>query len=199
MTASTLPLSPSRPLSTLAIAGRAGHAFTPHAMMQGFVCHARGVELAAAGPARVHARVRSKRVHDVLLRADHGRLTIACTCPARSLGLDFCKHAWAALLEVDRQDALGELRSSFGPLAVDVAVPAVESVVEETKSPPPSDEKKKESKAAKVKQRSARATDREPPATRRARDERPASRRSARATAAPRAARGKRPRPQRRS
>lgn len=110
----------------LAIAGRAGHAFTPHAMMQGFVCHARGVELTASGAARVHARVRSKRVHDVLLRAERGRLSIACTCPARTYGLDFCKHAWAALLEIDRQDALGDLRTTRGPLVVEVAPVAPE-------------------------------------------------------------------------
>jgi hypothetical protein len=109
------------PLSTLAIAGRAGHAFTPQAMMQGYLCHSRGVELAAAGPSRVHARVRSKRVHDVLLRAEHGRLSIGCTCPARSLGLDFCKHAWAALLEVDRQDMLSDLRTTRGPLVVEAS------------------------------------------------------------------------------
>jgi len=58
-------------------------------------------------------------VHDVHLRAEQGRLLIACSCPALSLGIDLCKHAWAALLEVDRQDALSDLRSSRGPLVVE--------------------------------------------------------------------------------
>jgi hypothetical protein len=112
----------------LSIAGRAGHAFIAPAMMEGFVCHARGVELVSCGATRVHARVRSKRTHDVLLKAEQGRLSIACTCPARTYGLDFCKHAWAALLEVDRQEGLSDLRRTRGPLAVDAAPPAPSGV-----------------------------------------------------------------------
>lgn len=127
MLAPSSSLSSSTPLSILSIAGRAGHAFTPPAMMQGFACHARGVELVSCGAARVHARVRSKRVHDVLLRVEQGRLSIACTCPARTYGLDFCKHSWAALLEVDRRDGLSDLRRTRGPLAVHAAPPAPEA------------------------------------------------------------------------
>ena len=136
MVASTISLTPvPAPLSTLSIAGRAGHAFTPHAMMEGFACHARGVELPAAGPARVHARVRSKRVHDVHLHAEKGRLLVSCTCPARSFGLDVCKHVWAALLEVDRHDALGDLRTARGLLVVEASPlpPAGPPDVEEAK------------------------------------------------------------------
>lgn len=124
MVASSISLPPTpSPTSALSVAGRAGHAFTPQAMLQGFVCHARGVELPAAGPARVHARVRSKRTHDVHLRAEQGRLVVACSCPARSFGLDVCKHVWAALLEVDRHDALGDLRKARGPIVVVPAPP----------------------------------------------------------------------------
>ena len=75
-----------------------------------------------SAPGRVHARVRSKRIHDVLLRAEGGRLVVACTCPARSFGLDVCKHAWAALLEVDRLDGLSERRKTRGPLVVVAAL-----------------------------------------------------------------------------
>jgi hypothetical protein len=125
------------PLSLLSIAGRAGHAFTAPAMMQGFVCHARGVELVSNSHARVHARVRSKRTHDVLLRAEDGRLSIGCTCVARTYGLDFCKHAWAALLEVDRQDGLGDLRRTRGPLRVDVAPPAPDASPAKSAEPSP--------------------------------------------------------------
>jgi hypothetical protein len=124
MVASSISLQPTpSPTSALSIAGRAGHAFTPQAMLQGFVCQTRGVELVASGPSRVHARVRSKRVHDVHLRAEHGKLLVACSCPARSFGIDVCKHAWAALLEVDRQDALADLRKSRGPLIVEPSPP----------------------------------------------------------------------------
>lgn len=114
-----LATSPS-PLS-ISVAGRAGHAFEPHAMLQGFACHARGVELTYSTSTHVRARVRSKRMHDVELRSDHGRLVIACSCPARSLGLEVCKHAWAALLEVDRQGGLDDLRWTRGALVVDAA------------------------------------------------------------------------------
>jgi hypothetical protein len=92
-------------------------------MMQGFACHARGVELPTSAPSRVHARVRSKRVHDVHLRAERGKLVVACSCPARSFGLDVCKHVWAALLEVDRHDGLADLRGSRGPLVVEPVPP----------------------------------------------------------------------------
>ena len=113
----------SRPCSVAhsSLAGRAGHAFTPQAMLQGFACHARGVELTLS-TSRAHARIRSKRTHDVHLRADRGRLLVACSCPARSLGLEVCKHTWAALLEVDRQQGLTDLRRSRGLLSVE-AVP----------------------------------------------------------------------------
>jgi hypothetical protein len=111
------------PLSTasISIAGRAGHAFPPAIMMQGFACHARGVELSDVSPLRVRARVRSKRLNDVELRVDGDRLVIACTCPARSLGLDVCEHAWAALLEIDRRGGLEELRERRGILHVQAA------------------------------------------------------------------------------
>ncbi|MBX3199716.1 MAG: SWIM zinc finger family protein [Labilithrix sp.] len=137
MPASSSPSPLPSPPSTPSIAGRAGHAFAPHAMVQGFACHARGVELVASGTTRVHARVRSKRTHDVHLRAEGGRLLVACTCPARSFGLDVCKHAWAALLEVDRQETLTALRGARGPLAVEAAphLPAAAATTRE--APPP--------------------------------------------------------------
>lgn len=105
----------------LSIAGRAGHKFTPPTMVQGFVCHARGVEIQQSSRTRVVARVRSKRVYDVDLRAVDGRLVVGCKCPARSFGLDVCKHAWAALLEVDRKGGLEALREEVGTLTVEAA------------------------------------------------------------------------------
>ncbi len=185
MLASTSPVSTAPP-STQAIAGRAGHAFTPQAMMQGFACHARGVELAASAPARVHARVRSKRVHDVHLRAEDGRLIIACTCPARSLGLDFCEHAWAALLEVDRANALSDLRATRGALVVVAAPPAPEPNAPHEAATTKEAATKKRAKAPRV------AEPKEEPAKKRG--VRRTSPQSPRATAAPQAPRGSRPR-----
>lgn len=106
---------------TGSIAGRAGHRFEVHTMLQGFACHARGVEIVETGPAHVRARVRSKRTHEVELRADGGRLLVGCSCPARSMGIAACKHAWAALLEVDRQGGLEDLRGMRGVLPVEPA------------------------------------------------------------------------------
>jgi uncharacterized Zn finger protein len=100
------------------IAGRAGHGFEVHTMLRGFACHARGVEILETGPAHVRARVRSKRTYEVDLRAEGGRLLIGCTCPARSMEVAACKHAWAALLEVDRQGGLEDLRGVRGVLPV---------------------------------------------------------------------------------
>jgi hypothetical protein len=181
--------SPSPPVSTLAIAARAGHAFTPQAMLKGFACHAHGVDLAATSPARVHARVRSKRLHDVLLRAVDGRLTIACTCPARSLGVELCEHAWAALLEVDRTDgALADLRVTRGPLVVEAA-PVVTAPPRGDRAadapadrPAPEKARARGSKEAGPKAEAAAVT----------RDARRTSPRSPRATAAPPAKRGTR-------
>jgi hypothetical protein len=118
MTATPPPSPGSVPTSLLSLAGRAGHRFIPHVMVQGFACYIRGVEVVSASDRHVHARVRSKRTHDVDLRADGGKLLVACTCPKQSLELAVCKHAWAALLEVDRGTSLAGLRADRGIIAV---------------------------------------------------------------------------------
>jgi hypothetical protein len=100
------------------LAARAGHAFEPLVMVHGLGCHARGVEVVAATKTEVRARVRSKRTHDVFLRADAGRLLVACTCPAPDIGEKACKHAWATLLEIDRRGGLEDLRTSTTRLHV---------------------------------------------------------------------------------
>jgi hypothetical protein len=106
----------------LSLAVRAGHASTSTAMMQGLTCHARGVELVVSTGAHVHARVRSKRTHDVHLRADGERLLVACSCAASTFGAPVCQHVWAALLEVDRRSGLESLRAKRGALSVESAV-----------------------------------------------------------------------------
>lgn len=130
-----LPPAPVLASSSVSIAGRAGHAFTPHAMLQGFSCHAKGVELAAVSSTRVTARVRSKRLYEVTLRVAADRLVVACSCPARSLGLDVCKHAWAALLEIDRQGALPHLRDSRSALRISAETIDPKSVAEPAAAP----------------------------------------------------------------
>lgn len=107
-------------VSAVSVAGRAGHAFTPNAMLKGFECHKRGVELDDPKKDRVRAHVRSQKPYDVDLRiTNNNRLVIQCTCPAESMTPDPCKHAWAALLEIDRQGAFAELREKRGPLKVE--------------------------------------------------------------------------------
>lgn len=130
-----MSLASSAPL-TEPIAGRAGHRFEVHTMLQGFACHARGVEILETGPAHVRARVRSKRTHEVDLRAAGGRLLIGCSCPARSMGVAACKHAWAALLEVDRQGGLEDLRGMRGVLHVEPAPERAQEREKRTSSKP---------------------------------------------------------------
>jgi hypothetical protein len=120
-------------------------------MVHGFSCHARGVEIRETGRERVRARVRSKRVHDIELRAENGRLVIACSCPARSLGVVGCQHAWAALLEIDRHGGLDALRMIPGPLEVVAAAPARE------RETTPETERKKAKASAEVRTASRRS------------------------------------------
>jgi hypothetical protein len=121
---SVVPCSSTLPPSIISISGRAGHAFEPHTMVQGYACHSRGVEIKRSTSARVEARVRSKRAYDVELVAESEpeRLVAACSCPARTMGMRVCKHVWAALLEVDRCGGLDDLRKKRGKLAVDPAL-----------------------------------------------------------------------------
>ncbi len=106
-------------------------------MIKGFACHARGVEILQTGRAHVRARVRSKRTYEVDLRAEGGRLLIACSCPARSMGIAACKHAWAALLEVDRQGGLEDLRGTRGILRVEPAPEQAPSEAEPSRETAP--------------------------------------------------------------
>lgn len=96
----------------VSLTGRAGHAFAVNTMLQGYGCHTRGVEVTQSSAAHAKARVKSKRTHDVDLRAKDGALLVHCSCPARSMGVDFCRHAWATLLEIDRLGGLEDLRTS---------------------------------------------------------------------------------------
>ncbi|MBX3229931.1 MAG: SWIM zinc finger family protein [Labilithrix sp.] len=115
--------SPSLSLSVsplaVSVAGRVGHAFAPPAMLKGFECHTRGVELLDTSRDHVRARVRGPRPQEVDLTVDRGRLLIKCTCPSESMTPDPCRHAWAALLEIDRQGLLDDLREKRGPARVD--------------------------------------------------------------------------------
>lgn len=101
------------------IADRVGHAFQPPTISQGFAAWFKGgVHVSHASDRAFHAKVHGKRVAEVKIVYEAGRLHTSCTCVAKSLGLDVCKHLWAALLEADRSGALGGLRSSRAPLAI---------------------------------------------------------------------------------
>ncbi len=140
------------------ISGRAGHAFTVHTMIEGFACHARGVELTKRESRHAEARVRGKRLHDVALdvQIDKGRLAVTCSCAAESMGI-VCKHAWAALLEVDREGGLEDVASIRGVLPVvamrkeDRAEPAPALKSKSTPPPPARESAKESAEAAKAK------------------------------------------------
>ena len=138
------PVSNLSPL-LLSIAGRVGHAFEVQTMIAGFACHARGVELESADAKTARAIVKSKRAHTVDFRVAGGRLLVKCSCPAESMGVLPCKHTWAALLEIDKHGALGDLRTKRGPVVLE----------REIEREPPKSERK--AKAAPPPARPARA------------------------------------------
>jgi hypothetical protein len=107
----------------LSIAGRVGHAFEVQTMIAGFACHARGVELSAFDGKSAHAIVKSKRAHTVDFRISNGKLLVKCSCPAESMGVHPCKHTWAALLEIDKQGGLADLRTKRGALVLEREAP----------------------------------------------------------------------------
>lgn len=88
-------------------------------MIAGFACHARGVELSAFDGKSAHAIVKSKRAHTVDFRISSGKLLVRCSCPAESMGVHPCKHTWAALLEIDKQGGLADLRTRRGALVLE--------------------------------------------------------------------------------
>lgn len=124
--------SPTLSPLLLSLAGRVGHAFEVQTMIAGFGCHARGVELAAFDARSAQAIVKSKRSHTVDFRVAHGKLLVKCSCPAESMGVHPCKHTWAALLEIDKQGGLADLRTKRGSLVIEREVDA--SAVEAPRS-----------------------------------------------------------------
>lgn len=110
---------PAPPKPRVSIADRAGHAFPPHTIVHGFTHQTRGdVEIAEMTTVAVVAKIRGARTETVTLRENTGALLAGCTCPARSLGLDVCKHQWATLLEADRLGGLSGLRTAVTKLDV---------------------------------------------------------------------------------
>jgi hypothetical protein len=115
---------------------RVGHAFDIPTMMAGFNCHQKGVTLEAVSAGAARVLVKSQKKHTVELKISRGKLLWSCSCPAESMGKPVCQHTWAALLEVDKQGALAELRNTrtHMPLERASAVP---------EPPPPASAKKK--------------------------------------------------------
>lgn len=111
-------------------------------MIAGFTCHGRGVELTVSDRRSARALVKSKRAHTVELRVDHGKLLVRCTCPAESMGVQACKHVWAALLEVDRQGGLADLRTRRSPVALELEPRSAPPPAKRTAKPAPAKKKK---------------------------------------------------------
>lgn len=125
----------------IAVADRAGRSFPLHAHTHGFARWKSGaVSIEAESERAVTAKVRGQRTRDVILREEKGTLFVHCTCPARTFELPGCKHAWAALLEVDHRGALASLRTTRAPIRVSFmdVPPAPNAKSESSSSPPPS-------------------------------------------------------------
>jgi hypothetical protein len=134
----------------LPITLRVGHAFPQHAMLAGYACFLRGVQLSKPREGEVLARIAAPLTFQVRLRAQHKALAIACTCHASSDPREACEHAWAALLALDGANELRELRMSAEPLRVELtATPAstAENLAETSKPTGPSLKKTKLQKA----------------------------------------------------
>ena len=107
-----------------AIADRAGRSFPLYAHTEGFARWKKGaVSIEQESPTSVVAKVRGQRTRDVVVHDEKGRLLVSCTCPARTFEVPGCKHAWAALLEIDHRGALPNLRGSRAPLLVGFLAP----------------------------------------------------------------------------
>ena len=146
------------PSLSISLAGRVGHLFDPQTILQGFVCHTKGVELTSRGNARIDARVKGKRTHAVALASLDGALSVACSCPAKSYGQSYCKHLWAALLEVDRHGGLDDLRTTRAPLDVIASVASEASDPAATNEPVPEAPSAPKKPAAKTKAASKKKT-----------------------------------------
>jgi hypothetical protein len=116
----TLSSSPLPRPPRVSIAQRAAAGFARHAFVHGYSLYAgRHVVVTSASPTAVEAVVRTSRVRRVHVRVEGGGIAIGCGCGPTSLdGPVGCKHAWAALLEVDRTEGLGAARGSTAPLVV---------------------------------------------------------------------------------
>jgi hypothetical protein len=151
MTVAPSSASAASTTHAISLAQRVGHAFPPHTIVQGFACHAQGVDLDHVDRRSARARVRGDKSREIELRATDGQLVIGCTCPARSFGVDACVHAWAVLLEIDRTGGLEELRSERSPIAVvGGEPPSSEPVAKRQKKPTSVDAKSKPKRTAKT-------------------------------------------------
>jgi uncharacterized Zn finger protein len=118
----------------VSIADRVARSFPPLACVHGYgYFSSRHVQLAVRSETEVDADVKGKRTQSVKLRIEDGRLGASCTCAAEICGPAACRHVWAALLEVDRQGALGSLRSSQRVLALAVIEPTTTTKAEPAK------------------------------------------------------------------
>jgi hypothetical protein len=109
------PCAPRR----AALADRVARAFPPLACVRGFRYFARRkVSLSSISDQELTAEVKGTRTQRVRLRVEGGSLGASCSCSAKVLGPACCRHVWATLLELDRQEFLPALRSTGRPLAL---------------------------------------------------------------------------------
>ena len=145
----------AQPSVSISLAGRVGYLFDPPTILQGFVCHTKGVALTSRSNVRIEARVKGKRTHALALTSKNGALEVECSCPARSYGQSYCKHLWAALLEIDRHGGLDDLRTTRAPLEVVVGEPTVNVAPHEVAPPAPASPPQPAAKKRKAKKKKA--------------------------------------------
>jgi uncharacterized Zn finger protein len=113
------PAAPARPNpSPASLADRVARSFPPQSCVAGFAAFVRrDVDIVVIDDSSVDARVKTKRTRRLAFRVKNGVLLVSCTC-APGLDLVGCRHAWGAILEIDRQGALASLRARRGPLHI---------------------------------------------------------------------------------
>lgn len=108
----------------ISIADRVGHSFHLHTVAAGFAAWFKGdVSVTHESERALFVNVKTKRPNDVRLVVEAGQLLVSCSCAAKSLGTDVCKHLWAALLEADKRGAFPSLRVTRARLAIAPLVP----------------------------------------------------------------------------
>lgn len=139
----------------VSVADRASRAFAHLAVIHGYESFKKGdVVLDEASETLVRATVRGK--HRVQVEASRGSVGVRCSCAPDSLDMTTCKHVWATLLAIDRDDVLGAMRETPASLKV-VPLARPERTHSEEKKPK---KKEKPARSAAKSRVAAKARDR---------------------------------------